>query len=425
MTAPADLPLLIAAPGLPGEPALVAELSRLGPGIRVARRCVDAIDLLSAAAAGLGSVALVGARLPRLGRETVTGLAAHGVIPLGVCLAGDDADSQRLGSLGIGSLVHPVGPEGAVADDLAALLREALPGPDSNDDDAPVGERHWSGQDGDDRGRVVAVWGPAGAPGCTSIAVGLADEVSRIGLDTMLVDADTHGGTVATLLGVVDEGSGLIVACRHADSGSLSREALARAARSVSPTLRILTGIPRARRWPEVRPAGLAAVLAACRDLCEATVVDLGCGVEGEAPAAGILGGPSRYAAAQVVLDDADLLVAVGHAEPAGIERLVAGLDDIRARIGDVPVSVAVTRVRAGALGRDAEGQVREALRRHAGIDDVVIVPDDRGAYDSCIRDGRTLAEAVPRSAARAAIRTLTRGILEVLSPQGQPELGR
>ena len=66
------------------------------------------------------------------------------------------------------------------------------------------------------RGSVVAVWGPTGAPGRTTVAVTLADELARLGSAALLVDADVYGGTVAAVLGLLDESPGLAAACRQA-----------------------------------------------------------------------------------------------------------------------------------------------------------------------------------------------------------------
>ena len=49
---------------------------------------------------------------------------------------------------------------------------------------------------GDDElcGRLVAVWGPTGAPGRTTVATYLACELAGLGVSTVLADADTYGG---------------------------------------------------------------------------------------------------------------------------------------------------------------------------------------------------------------------------------------
>jgi hypothetical protein len=49
---------------------------------------------------------------------------------------------------------------------------------------------------------------------------------------------------------------------------------------------------------------------------------------------------------------------------------------------------------------------VRQTLRRFAGIADPTLLPHDGRAADAAILTARTLRDAAPRSALRAAIRT-------------------
>ena len=77
-------------------------------------------------------------------------------------------------------------------------------------------------------GRVVAVHGPAGAPGRTTLAIGLAAEHAHRGDPSVLVDADPHGGAVAQHLGVLDEVSGLLAAARLVNAG-IARRGVVRA----------------------------------------------------------------------------------------------------------------------------------------------------------------------------------------------------
>ena len=44
---------------------------------------------------------------------------------------------------------------------------------------------------------LLAVWGPKGAPGRTTVAVNLAFEAAPLVGEVLLVDADTYGGAVA------------------------------------------------------------------------------------------------------------------------------------------------------------------------------------------------------------------------------------
>ena len=97
---------------------------------------------------------------------------------------------------------------------------------------------------------VVAVWGPTGAPGRTTVAVHLAAELAALGRSTLLVDADVYGGVVAQVLGLLDEAPGLAAAARLANQGTLDLPSLAGLARTVAPDLRVLSGVARADRWP-------------------------------------------------------------------------------------------------------------------------------------------------------------------------------
>ena len=74
------------------------------------------------------------------------------------------------------------------------------------------------------RGTVVAVWGPGGAPGRTSLAIAIAAELGAAGVYTALGDADTHGASIAPALGLLDEAPGFAAACRLAGAGALTRE---------------------------------------------------------------------------------------------------------------------------------------------------------------------------------------------------------
>jgi len=404
-------PILLAAPGLAQEAELVALLGQRGASLTITRRCVDALDLMAAAGEGVARVAVVSARLPRLTRDTIGRLAALGITVVGLAASDADADATVLRNLDI-PLVTMAPPDESGRDDLnvtvAALARLVVdPRPSSleySGGRSPQAVREIVKAPG----RLVAVWGPVGAPGRTTVAVGLADEWARNRTPALLVDADTvGGGAVAAHLGVLDEVSGIVVACRHADTGRLDPPALAAAARTVHGDLRVLTGIPRAERWAELRPAALTRLWQAGRNTSGVMVVDAGFSLERDEEIVSDARVPRRAAATLTALAAADMIVAVGSADPVGMERLVHALGDLRRAFPETPVRVIVNRVRRSALGPDATGQIRETLRRHVGIGDAVCVPEDREACDAALRAGGTLAEVAPRSQVRNALREL------------------
>lgn len=408
-------PIYLAAPDLPQEPELVAHLTRSGAPVTVVRRCVDAVDLLGATASGGASTAVVGAGLPRLSRDTISRLRDSGICVVGLVAVGDDVGERRLRALDVPVIGVPVDDMDVVVRALAdvrSMTPVGTPRPDGPDVPA-MGSADTAGASG----VIVTVWGPTGAPGRTSVALTVADESARSGTPALLVDADTQGGAVATHLALLDDVSGIVVACRQADAGTLDGRALAAAARTVHGSMRVITGIPRASRWAELRPAALTRVWEVCRATPGITVVDAGFGLEADEEMLHDTRMPRRNAATLTALAAADVVVAVGTADPVGMERLLLGLEDVRRLVPEVPVHVVVTRVRRSVLGRDPEGQVREALRQHAPASRVTCVPDDRNAFDACLRDGRTLAEAAPRSPARGALRDVAARISDLAAP--------
>lgn len=418
-----NLAVLVAAGGAQWEAGLLSAFSRPSSQITVARRCVDVVDLLAVAAAGQGRVALVDADLRRLDADAVDRLLACSVVPVGVVGPGDGAAEDRLRALG----VHHVVCSDAAAADVAGELVAAVNGhsrlPPAGGDrgfTAPatsvttpaVAEPARPGR----HGTVLAVWGPTGAPGRTTIAVALADEIARLGRSSLVIDADVYGGTVAAVLGVLDEAPGLAAACRQASSGRLDAAALAGHCWQLRPQLRVLTGIPIPARWPELRPAAVTAVLAAARTLADVTVVDCGFCLETDEELSFDSLAPRRNGATLAVLDAADRVIAVGAADPIGMQRLVRGLGELRDAEVTAPVDVVLNKVRRGVVPGKPERELRDALATYDGPPPLAVLPYDREALDLALAAGRTLGEAKPGAAFQRAAAALAAELV------GQPQ---
>jgi MinD-like ATPase involved in chromosome partitioning or flagellar assembly len=242
-----------------------------------------------------------------------------------------------------------------------------------------------------ERGRVVAVWGPTGAPGRTTVAIGLAAEAAARGCAVTLLDADPYGGAVGQQLAVLDEASGLLAAARLANSGQLDGERLAGLAREVGPRLRLLTGLPRPDRWTEVRPQALGQVLSTARTLDEYVVVDTGFGLP-STPLDPFATGPTRDEITLAVLEEADHLVVVGSADPVGLTRLVRSLRDVEEVCPSGPDLVVVNRMRTS-LGW-SQREIGDLVAQVAPRSRLVFLPDDRIAVDRAMVSGRTLLES-------------------------------
>jgi MinD-like ATPase involved in chromosome partitioning or flagellar assembly len=268
----------------------------------------------------------------------------------------------------------------------------------------------------DNPGVIIAVWGPAGAPGRTTVALNLASELARLGQPTVLVDADTYGGCIAQSLSLLDEAPGLAAATRSADQGSLDLAVLARLAPEVCPGLRVLTGIPKAERWPELRAAALEHVLTLTRRLGRFTVIDCGFSLEDDEELSYDTLAPRRNAATLTSLAVADRVLAVGAGDPIGLQRLVRGLQEL-GTVASASPTVVINRVRASAVGSRPERRIRDALVRFAGLDELIFIPDDPLTLDGALLTGRSLAESAPDSAVRQCLLALASELCGVPVP--------
>ncbi|MDX6205143.1 MAG: hypothetical protein QOF39_1200 [Frankiales bacterium] len=415
------LPVITAVVDARWEAGLISAFERSEHNITVVRRCVDLADLLATAATGTARAALLSADLRRLDRDALARLASGHVAVVGLVPPGDEDADRRLRQLGV-RFVLPAdaAPEviAAAAAEAVALLDGAPSVPPSLADPLamlPLEPRpvvHAAPELAPGSGRVIAVWGPTGAPGRTTLAVNLASELSAAGQPTLLIDADVYGGVVAQLLGVLEEAPGLAAAARMANNGSLDVPALAGLCRSISPSLRILTGITRADRWPELRAGAIEVVLALARTLAAVVVVDIGFCLEQDEELSYDTTAPRRNGATLAVLEQADIVVAVAAADPIGLQRFVRGYGDLRELVGGVEPVVVVNKVRQRVVPGDPVAEITAALSRYLGVTRVHAVPYDRQALDTAVAGGRSLTEAAAGSAARKAIAALAQELV-------------
>lgn len=261
-------------------------------------------------------------------------------------------------------------------------------------------------------GRITVVWGPAGAPGRTTVAVNLAAEAAAQGARVLLVDADTYGPAVGVLLGLTDESAGLAQAARAADRGRLDRRALDGAAvqvRAAGADLSVLTGLTRPERWPELRGPALEEVLRCARDGWDEVVVDVGFCLEEDEELSFDVPAPQRNGATLAALRTADRILAVGGGDSVGLPRLMRGIDALREAVPDGPEpEVVVNRVRPAASGTAPQSQISAVWRRFGpGVPLAAFLPADPTACDRALLGGRLLAEAAPKSPLRKALRDL------------------
>jgi MinD-like ATPase involved in chromosome partitioning or flagellar assembly len=393
--------VLVVAAGAAWESPVLAALGGR-PGVVVLKRCVDVDELLAASSAGQADVAVVALDAPGLDQAATDLLHRHQVRVVAVRGTGSlEAARTRAARIGVASLASA-----SDASEIADLVESGGAAlavvPDLEDDLAPAVA---------DVGRIVAVWGPAGAPGRTTVATSVAAELARRGVRTTLVDADPYGGSVAQHLGVLDEVSGLLSAARLTADGDLEAR-FASVPRALGDGLSVVTGLPRPDRWTEIRMGVVEHLLEVAAGHGH-VVVDTGFSLEDE-PVGDLTSRPGRNQLTLGAIDVADEVVVVGGADPVGLCRLARALVELRERRAGAPVRVVVNRMRAslGWSEREIVGMV-EGFARLAGVH---FLPDDRAAADRALVTGASVVDDPDTELARAFS-----AVVDALVPASRP----
>jgi MinD-like ATPase involved in chromosome partitioning or flagellar assembly len=380
------------------ETELIGEILRHGHEVVV--RCSSADELITALGRNEAEFAIVSANSGYLTERLLHETDAAGVRL--VAIIASESERHHAAVVGVYEVVEVTA---GWAEIEAALGISPLSRP------ASVVRPH------SERGQVLAIWGPAGSPGRTTLAITVAAELAASGASVALVDVDTHSGSIAPALGLLDEAPGFAAACRLAGANSLTLGELERIGQryhSSHGDFWVLTGIGRPSRWPELSSDRVVSVLAECRRWVDYTVVDTGFSLENDEEISSDLFAPRRNAATIAALREADQVVAVGSADPVGLSRFLrAHVDLVETIIAD-RVIVVMNKIRAGAIGLNPAGQVAQTLARFGGITAPVLIPHDQAALDAAILSGKTLLDVAAKSPARIAIGQLVAARIRV-----------
>ena len=378
------------------ESHLLAQTNSIG--IEVRRRCADAVELLAAASISPGIPVLVSAQLPRISSE-VLGKIAEGGRSVTV-IAHSQQQQQMIQAWNIGA-VHRVDYPflGAPDVDLAQLMRS----------DAPHGEGSPIVKQVDQEpairsgllGQVVSMWSPMGSTGRSTLALGLAEAWASAGERVLLIDADTYAPSLGTALGISDEISGLVVACRYADHNALDERTLSSACREIEKNLWILTGLSDPARWPEIQPQSLTRVIATSREYFDRIVVDISAVMPDYVdpiidPASRLT--PVRNGAGIAVLAAADLVAVVIRPDAVGAARLVQDFGRHAHYFAQAQSLFLLNRIKGSRIGSTIEDFERICSALGASSNSVIApIPEDDIAH-TMLQSAATMREVGPRS---------------------------
>lgn len=390
--APNGQPRAVNGPASPG-----AALTPNG-GLPTRRSTRAAFSAASAAGSGAAGAGPAGAGPARAGGAGVTGALAA-------------ASSQNnVAPLNTAATTHSAQPEVKLGWPVTA----GTPSSPATSAFAPASHREEIDAAGKPQiGKIIAVWGTHGAPGRSTLALALAAYLNEQG-STILVDCDINAPAQVQLLGLPEDSSGLASAARLATHGELDSTRLVQTLLSAKADLQVLTGLGRSGRWRELPVASMNKVWEVCRHTAEYTVVDLSGGLE-EERVEDFAMEPDHDAVAAALLEQADLTLIVGAADPVGIRRLIQLLNSNRKAVGGRS-QVVVNRVRSSTAGADPNTAIGSVLARYTSASDIVYVPADYRLFDKALMQAQPVAVVESRSAAAKSIAKLAKLVMTQLA---------
>ena len=234
--------------------------------IKIKRRCVDSVDLLSAIHLGLANKVVISADFSNLNSTTVSSAKKLGCDVYGIYLENDLDSVEKLHGLGLKN--NFAIDETDVEKSLKVLENTLL----------NVSEIDKFSNELEDISQIpglVCVWGTNGSPGRSSVAINLSFSLASQNFPTLLIDLDAIAPSVAPALGLVSEVPGISSLIHDALKGRLSQESIEKNVIKVNPGLHVLTGISNPKRWPELRSEALIQVLKLCSQMYANIVCDL------------------------------------------------------------------------------------------------------------------------------------------------------
>ena len=236
------------------------------PQLKIKRRCVDSVDLMSAVHLGLANKIVMSADFPNLNVETIVNAKKMGCEIYGIYLQDDLESLEILKNFGVLNNFAINTSESNKS--LKALISQL-----SN-----ISEIDKFSSELEELTQIpglISVWGINGSPGRTSTAINLSFSLANKNSPTLLIDLDAIAPSVAASLGIVSEVPGISSVIHDALKGRLNIQSFEKNVIEIDSGLHVLTGITNPKRWPELRTEGLIQVLKQASQIYPNIVCDL------------------------------------------------------------------------------------------------------------------------------------------------------
>jgi MinD-like ATPase involved in chromosome partitioning or flagellar assembly len=224
---------------------------------------------------------------------------------------------------------------------------------------------------------VIAVSGPYGSSGKTTVAINIALELSAEKARVLLIDAHTQGPSVANHFLLSEQPPGLAAALRISNQQRFDLEQLERVSfQFQKSSLRIMPG-SQSLHGQSFDESAIGSMLAIAKQSFDFTVVDLS--------AVPVDDLSQQAALTRSILAQADKSVLVALADPVGIFRLL-NVETTALELTSEPLLV-INRVRNSVISQ-ARSEIAITLQRLSSLEPKAYLPDDPSHIDQALKTG-------------------------------------
>jgi len=335
--------------------------------LKIKRRCVDSVDLMSAVHLGLANKIVISADFPNLNIETIVNAKKLGCEIYGIYLQDDLESLEKLKNFGVLTNFAINSLENSKSlKNLNSQLSNI-----TEIDKFSSGLEELTQIPG-----LISVWGINGSPGRTSIAINLSFSLANKNSPTLLIDLDAVAPSVAASLGIVSEVPGISSVIHDALKGRLNIQSFEKNVIEIDSGLHVLTGITNPKRWPELRTEGLIQVLKQASQIYPNIVCDLSAVLpETLDPNLNNLDIFRRFDHIPKVLELSSQVVFVLSANPLALIRSSESLEALSEIYKREPLIV-LNKVNNFNLGSKYESTVEAILGRWSDLIQIQRIPD-------------------------------------------------
>ncbi|MFT6973864.1 MAG: MinD-like ATPase involved in chromosome partitioning or flagellar assembly [Pontimonas sp.] len=262
-------------------------------------------------------------------------------------------------------------------------------------------------------GTIVAIVGPPGSPGRTTLAINFAAQCAQLSNYVVLIDADVYSPSVSQLLGLGTKEGGLFSALRSARVENVDIAAVLSHAQQYTDStvgFTVLTGLLPVQQKKPVDRVAFEKVLDCLKGAGFTVVVDTSA-VWSHGPQDGFGNNPS--AAPQIVevaSGAADVVIAITHSTDLGISRFVRSWGVLSPRVSHDNFHLVMRDSRHTSARERHDGT--HAVWEYTGLEKISVLDDEGAGLWKAQKSKVTLADFSKESSARGIMGALAESII-------------